>query len=111
MSAAIKVECGVECGKDLKLDMSGLEDKEEFDPAASVVKSYCKQITEDEFEEQGASETEKALEVDYEIFSFDQLCLIIYCGHSKDQSALFELRHEKTGFLHMQKQRRRSASR
>ena len=25
--------------------------------------------------------------------------------------SLYELRHEKTGFLHMQKQRRRSASR
>ena len=41
----------------------GLEDKEEFDDAADLAKSYCIQISEDEFEEQGVSETEKALEV------------------------------------------------
>ena len=78
MSAAPGIECGLECGKDTDvtsvpskaadlhgktLEVTGIEDKEEFDPAASVIKSYCEQITEEEFEEQAASETEKALEV------------------------------------------------
>ena len=41
----------------------GLEDQEEFDDPANLVKSYCKRISEHEFEELGASETEKALVV------------------------------------------------
>ena len=55
MAAVRREEC--------RADVTGLEDKEEFDAAAKLVKTYCKPITEEEFEEQGASETEKALEV------------------------------------------------
>lgn len=63
MSVVDAVECGQDVTGGEVQNKTGLEDKEEFDAAAKVVQSYCKQITEDEFEEQGASETEKALVV------------------------------------------------
>ena len=78
MTAAVGEESA--CGNDLKLNMSGVEDKEEFDQAASLVKFYCKQITEDEFEEQGASETEKALEVHFKKYLSHVLRKPVFVG-------------------------------
>lgn len=41
----------------------GVEDGEEFDDAKNVSKFYCKPMSVQEFEDQGETETEKALSV------------------------------------------------
>ena len=55
-------------------DQKGIEDKDEFDEASVLSNVYCKQITEAEFHNQGISETERALNVIFNLLfscSFD----------------------------------------
>lgn len=43
--------------------MAGVEDMDEFDAPCHMTSAFCRQISEEDYEKQTVSETERALEV------------------------------------------------
>lgn len=50
------------------LKMAGIENMDEFDAPCHMTAVFCNQLAEEDYEKQTVSETERALEVTYNLF-------------------------------------------